>query len=159
MLRVLGRVGHHVACIGIILAEGAFAALAITGGLLLFLRRNDAAAFSRGQPSSWNGKDTVTNISMLWGVFAVLLAMNEPLGTTADAECGIGAPRQRPGEKSYEAESVESESISCPPRASCEAMASFEPALSFLPTRPTVRATVPALRETTPATPVMAEPA
>ena len=81
------------------------------------------------------------------------------LGTTADAECGIGVPRQRPGEKPYEAESVESESISCPPRAPSDAIASLEPAPFFLPARPTVRATVPALRDTTPATPVMAEPA
>lgn len=100
---------HHVAYIGIIVAEGAFAALAITGGILLFLRRNRTAAFNRAkvwgyaayglgfliwyvgfviigsewfamwQSSTWNGKDTAMNISMLWGVFAVLLAMNEPV--------------------------------------------------------------------------------
>ena len=100
---------HHVAYIGIILAEGVFAALGLVGGVLLFLRRDDTVRFQRTkvwgyaayglgfliwyvgfvivgsewfamwQSSSWNGKDTAMNISMLWGVFAVLLAMNEPV--------------------------------------------------------------------------------
>lgn len=38
------------------------------------------------QSSSWNGKDTAMNISMLWGVFAVLLAMNEPVREQARAD-------------------------------------------------------------------------
>ena len=88
----------------------------MSGGILLFLRRNDAARFNRAkiwgfaayglgfliwylgfviigsewfamwQSSSWNGKDTAMNISMLWGVFAVLLAMNEPVREQARAD-------------------------------------------------------------------------
>lgn len=104
---------HHVAYIGIIVAEGLFAALGLIGGVRLFLHRNDAVRFNRAkawgyaayglgfliwyvgfviigsewfamwQSSSWNGKDTAMNISMLWGVFAVLLAMNEPVRAAA----------------------------------------------------------------------------
>jgi predicted small integral membrane protein len=108
---------HQLAYIGIIIAEGAFAALAITGGIKLFLHRDDTARFHKAkvwgfaayglgfliwylgfvvvgsewfamwQSSTWNGKDTAMNISMLWGVFAVLLAMNEPVRIAAsDAE-------------------------------------------------------------------------
>lgn len=104
---------HHLAYLGIIVSEGTFAALAITGGVMLFLRRDDTARFTKAkvwgfsayglglliwffgfvivgsewfamwQSSSWNGKDTAMSISMLWAVFAVLLAMNEPVRDAA----------------------------------------------------------------------------
>lgn len=58
---------HHVAYIGIILAEGAFAALGIVGGILLFLRRNDAARFNRakiwGSPPTDSASSSGTSAS------------------------------------------------------------------------------------------------
>ena len=39
--------------------------------------------FAMWQSSTWNGKDTAMNISLLWAGFAVLLAMNEPAGLGA----------------------------------------------------------------------------
>jgi len=94
--------------IGIILAEGVFAALGIVGGLLLFARRHDTARFNDAkkwgflayilglviwfigfivigsewfamwQSSIWNGKDTAMPLAILWSVFAVILALSEP---------------------------------------------------------------------------------
>jgi predicted small integral membrane protein len=41
---------HHIAYIGLIIAEGIFAALALTGAVKLFLRRNgDAASFDQAR--------------------------------------------------------------------------------------------------------------
>lgn len=96
-----------VGYIGIIVAEGVFAALALYGGIVLFLRRRNTAAFNKArswgfaayglalliwfvgfivvgsewfamwQSSSWNGKDTAMPLAILFAVFAVLLAQNE----------------------------------------------------------------------------------
>ena len=101
--------------IGIIIAEGVFAALAIIGAALMFMRRSDNAAFNKArgwgyaayglgfaiwfigfivigsewfamwQSDIWNGKETAMGISTLWAGFAVLLAMNEP-AQEADAK-------------------------------------------------------------------------
>lgn len=97
-----------VGYIGIIIAEGVFAALAIVGGIRMFMSRDDDASFNKArgwgyaayalafaiwfvgfvvigsewfamwQSSTWNGKETAMGISTLFAGFAVLLAMNEP---------------------------------------------------------------------------------
>lgn len=104
-----------VGYIGIIIAEGVFAALGLIGGVLLFMRRNDTAAFDRTrgwgyaaygvglliwfigfivigaewfamwQSSSWNGKDTAMPLAILWTGLAVLLAQNEPVRARGEA--------------------------------------------------------------------------
>ena len=97
------------AAAGIIVAEGAFTALGLIGGVLLFLRRGDDVRFDKArtwgyaayalglviwfigfivigsewfamwQSDSWNGKDTAMPLAILFSVLAVLLAQNEPV--------------------------------------------------------------------------------
>ncbi|MBX3087605.1 MAG: DUF2165 domain-containing protein [Cryobacterium sp.] len=103
---------HTIAYIGIITAEGVFAALGLIGGVKCYLRRDGDAAsydsarkwgyaayglgfviwffgfivigsewFAMWQSSIWNGKDTAMAITTVLAGFAVLLAMNPPVGS------------------------------------------------------------------------------
>ncbi len=40
--------------------------------------------FAMWQSSSWNGKDTAMPLAMLWGTFAVLLALSDPVTESSD---------------------------------------------------------------------------
>lgn len=104
--------------IGIIIAEGIFAALGLIGGVLLFMRRNNSLAFHKAriwgygayamgilvwfvgfivigsewfamwQSSTWNGKDTAMPLVILWAAFATLLAINEQAPEQAERVTG-----------------------------------------------------------------------